>query len=126
MSAEVTVVRNYIDWMLSLPWGEKTDCKMDLDEAEKILDEDHYGLKEPKERIVEYLAVQSLVKKSKGLFFALSALRASAKPRWQNQLPGQRAESLCGCLWAACGMRPKSAGIAEPISAPCRGKLCSA
>jgi len=66
MSAEVTVVRNYIDWMLSLPWGEKTDTKMDLAEAEKILDEDHYGLKEPKERIVEYLAVQGLVNKIKG------------------------------------------------------------
>ncbi len=66
MSAEVTVVRNYIDWMLSLPWGEKTDTKMDLTEAEKILDEDHYGLKEPKERIVEYLAVQGLVNKIKG------------------------------------------------------------
>ena len=66
MSAEVTVVRNYIDWMLSLPWGEKTDTKMDLTEAEKILEEDHYGLKEPKERIVEYLAVQGLVNKIKG------------------------------------------------------------
>ncbi|MCP4717179.1 MAG: endopeptidase La, partial [Deltaproteobacteria bacterium] len=66
MSAEINVVRNYIDWMLALPWGETSDEKIDLDEAEKILDEDHYGLKEPKERIVEYLAVQSLVETIKG------------------------------------------------------------
>ncbi len=66
MSAEVNVVRNYIDWILALPWGDKSELKMDLDEAEKILNEDHYGLKDPKERIVEYLAVQSLVEKIKG------------------------------------------------------------
>lgn len=66
MSAEVNVVRNYIDWILALPWGEKTDAKMDIDEAAKILNEDHYGLKDPKERILEYLAVQSLVQKIKG------------------------------------------------------------
>lgn len=66
MSAEVTVVRNYIDWMLSLPWYDKTETKLDIKEAERILDEDHYGLKEPKERIIEYLAVQTLVEKLRG------------------------------------------------------------
>ncbi len=60
MSAEATVARTYIDWMLSLPWNEKTEDKFDLDEAKKILDEDHYGLEEPKERILEFLAVRSL------------------------------------------------------------------
>ena len=66
MSAEATVVRNYIDWIISLPWFEKTEVGDDLDEAEKILDEDHYGLEKPKERILEYLAVQALVKKIRG------------------------------------------------------------
>jgi ATP-dependent Lon protease len=66
MSAEATVVRNYIDWILSLPWYEKTRDKLDIDEAAKILDEDHYALEKPKERIIEYLAVQALVKKIKG------------------------------------------------------------
>src|SRR5689334_23246525 len=65
-SAEATVVRNYIDWVLALPWYEKTDERYDIAEAEKILDEDHYGLKKCKERIVEYLAVQALTKKIKG------------------------------------------------------------
>jgi ATP-dependent Lon protease len=66
MSAEATVVRNYIDWIISLPWCEKSEVADDLDEAEKILDEDHYGLEKPKERILEYLAVQALVRKIRG------------------------------------------------------------
>jgi len=66
MSAEVTVVRNYIDWMISLPWHEQTETKLDMDEAQHILEEDHYGLEKVKERILEYLAVQKLVKKMKG------------------------------------------------------------
>ena len=71
MSAEATVVRNYIDWILSLPWFETTKDKHDLKEAERILDEDHYGLEKPKERILEYLAVQSLVKRMKGPILCL-------------------------------------------------------
>ena len=66
MSAEATVIRNYIDWMISLPWYEQTEIQEDQFEAEKILNEDHYGLEKPKERILEYLAVQSLVKKVRG------------------------------------------------------------
>ncbi len=66
MSAEATVVRNYIDWILSLPWDDKSEENHDLRHAEEVLDEDHYGLKKVKERILEYLAVQALVKKLKG------------------------------------------------------------
>jgi len=66
MSAEATVVRNYIEWMISLPWFETSEILNDLEKSENILDEDHYGLEKPKERILEYLAVQSLVKKIKG------------------------------------------------------------
>jgi ATP-dependent Lon protease len=65
MSAEATVVRNYIDWILSLPWHEYTEDEMDIEKAEKILDEDHYGLSKVKERILEYLAVRALVEKMK-------------------------------------------------------------
>ena len=65
-SAEATVVRNYIDWILELPWYDKTEERFDLKEAEAILEEDHYGLKKIKERILEYLAVQALTKKLKG------------------------------------------------------------
>ena len=66
MSAEATVVRGYIDWLISLPWFERSRVRKDLEEADKILEEDHYGLKKPKERILEYLAVQCLVKKIRG------------------------------------------------------------
>ena len=66
MSAEATVVRNYIEWIISLPWLDNSEVQDDQEEAEKILDEDHYGLEKPKERILEYLAVQSLVKKIRG------------------------------------------------------------
>ena len=71
MSAEATVVRNYIDWILSLPWNELTDDKLDINEAEKVLEEDHYGLEKVKERILEYLAVGSLVGKIKGPILCL-------------------------------------------------------
>ncbi|HQB14361.1 MAG TPA: endopeptidase La, partial [Syntrophales bacterium] len=71
MSAEATVVRNYIDWLLDLPWYEKTENKYALKESEAILEEDHFGLKQVKERIIEYLAVQSLIKKNKGSILCL-------------------------------------------------------
>ena len=71
MSAEATVVRTYIDWLLSLPWYEKSEVLNDLKKAEEILDEDHYGLEKPKERIVEYLAVQSLTQKVRGPILCL-------------------------------------------------------
>ncbi len=71
MSAEATVVRNYLDWVLSIPWGVKSRVKKDLGRAEKILDDDHYGLEKVKERIVEYLAVQQRSKKMKGPIMCL-------------------------------------------------------
>ena len=66
MSAEATVSRNYIDWLVSIPWQERTEDKLDIEAAEVILNEDHYGLDKVKERILEYLAVRKLVKKLKG------------------------------------------------------------
>ncbi|HBG20967.1 MAG TPA: endopeptidase La, partial [Desulfobulbaceae bacterium] len=71
MSAETTVVRNYIDCIVSLPWDKKSKSKIDINKAEKILDEDHFGLAKTKERILEYLAVQSQVKKIKGPILCL-------------------------------------------------------
>ncbi len=71
MSAEATVVRNYLDWLLSIPWGIKGKIKKDLDEAQQILDAEHYGLEKVKERIVEYLAVQARTNKLKGPILCL-------------------------------------------------------
>ena len=71
MSAEATVVRNYLDWLLTIPWGVKGKIKRDLDEAQVILDEDHYGLEKVKDRIVEYLAVQNRTNMLKGPILCL-------------------------------------------------------
>lgn len=71
MVAEAVVVRNYLDWILSLPWSVETRDRLDLELAEKILDEDHYGLEKPKERILEYLAIRKLAKRMKGPILCL-------------------------------------------------------
>src|SRR3990167_2848327 len=71
MSAEATVSRNYLDWMLALPWNRPSKLRVSLADAEKILEAEHYGLKEVKERILEYLAVNKRVKKLKGPILCL-------------------------------------------------------
>src|SRR5262249_55994364 len=71
MSAEATVVRNYLDWLLSVPWHNRTRIKRDINAAEKVLDADHFGLEKVKERILEYLAVQQRMKKMKGPILCL-------------------------------------------------------
>ena len=70
-SAESGVIRTYVDWILALPWNEKTEDQLELPEAERILDEDHYGLEKPKENVLEYLAVLQLVKHLKGPIICL-------------------------------------------------------
>ena len=71
MSAEATVVRNYLDWIISLPWNSNIETDINLNKALKTLDKDHFGLKKVKDRIIEYLAVQSRVKKPKGPILCL-------------------------------------------------------
>ncbi len=70
-SAEYTVIRNYVDWILDLPWNKLKDTSIDIDKASEILEAEHYGLEKPKERILEYLAVQKLVNKLKGPILCL-------------------------------------------------------
>lgn len=70
-SAEGGVIRNYVDWLLALPWSTKTEDDLDIHKAEQVLNEDHYSLDKPKERVLEYLAVQQLVKKMKGPILCL-------------------------------------------------------
>jgi len=92
-SAEATVVRNYVDCILSLPWSKKSREKLKIDQAEKILDEDHFGLSKPKERIIEYLAVQAQVKKIKGPIICLVGP------------PGVGKTSLCKSVARAMGRK---------------------
>ena len=119
MSAEATVVRNYIDWVLSLPWDDRTRDKLNIKEAEAILDEDHYGLQKVKERIIEYLAVQALVKKLKAPSCVWWDRRASARPAWPSRLPAARDGASSDCRWVACATKRKSAAIAAHTSARC-------
>jgi ATP-dependent Lon protease len=136
MSAEATVVRNYIDWILSLPWYETSKVQDDIDEAEKILDEDHYGLEKPKERILEYLAVQALVQKIRGpiLCFvgppgvgktslAKSIARATGREYVRLSLGGMRDEAeirghrrtYIGALPGKVIQSLKKAGVNNPV-----------
>jgi ATP-dependent Lon protease len=71
-SAEGSVIRNYVDWLLALPWNKETEDDLDIRKAEEVLNEDHYGLEKPKERVLEYLAVQQLVNKLKGPILCLA------------------------------------------------------
>ncbi len=106
MSAEATVIRNYIDWMISIPWNNNSESKINLDKAAKVLDEDHYGLSKVKDRIIEYLAVQTRIKKPKGPILCLvgppgvgktslgkSIARALDRPFIKVSLGGMRDES---------------------------------
>ena len=136
MSAEATVVRNYIDWMISLPWFKRSKIRHDLVEAEKILNEDHYGLEKPKERILEYLAVQTLVKKLRGPILCLvgppgvgktslakSVARATGRKFVRLSLGGVRDEAeIRGHRRTYIGAMPgkviqslKKAGVNNPV-----------
>ncbi len=136
MSAETTVVRNYIDCILSLPWSKKSRARLDVIKAERILDEDHYGLEKPKERILEYLAVQSQVKKLQGPIICLvgppgvgktsitkSIARAMGRKYTRISLGGVRDEAeIRGHRRTYVGAMPgkiiqamQKAGVANPV-----------
>jgi ATP-dependent Lon protease len=136
MSAEATVSRNYLDVLLGLPWGKKSKLKHDITEAERILDEDHYGLEKVKERIVEYLAVQARTNKLKGPILCLvgppgvgktslgrSIARATGREFVRQSLGGVRDEAeirghrrtYIGSLPGKIVTNVKKAGTSNPL-----------
>jgi ATP-dependent Lon protease len=136
MSPEASVVRNYLDWFLALPWFEYTEDKLDIKEAERILEEDHYGLEKVKQRILEYLAVQTLVGQLKGPILCLvgppgvgktslgkSVARATGRQFVRVSLGGVRDEAeICGHRRTYIGALPgkviqcmRKAGSGNPV-----------
>jgi len=110
MSAEATVVRNYVDWLVKVPWRKRTKVKHDLAGAEQILNEDHYGLEKVKERIVEYLAVQQRVQKLKGPILCLVGPRAWARPRSASRSRAPPTANSLACRSAACATEAEIRG----------------
>ena len=124
MSAEATVVRNYLDWLLKVPWKKQRRISGDLARAEKVLEEDHYGLEKIKERILEYLAVQKRVRSMKGPILCLVGPPGVGKTSVADQSPGQPTAPLFACRWAACATRPKYGVTGAPISGRFRARSC--
>jgi len=134
MSAEATVVRNYIDVLVGLPWAKKTKIRHDLAYAEQVLNEDHYGLEKVKDRTwrrsrtasSNIWRCSSAWTRSRRPSCAWSARLASARPRSASRWPRPRGANTCAWRWAACATRPRSAATAAPTSAPCRARCCKA
>jgi ATP-dependent Lon protease len=124
MSAEATVVRNYIDTLVNLPWKKRSKISRDIAAAEKILDADHYGLEKVKERIVEYLAVQIRVDKVKAPILCLVGAPGVGKTSLGQSLARRPTASSCACRSAACATRPRSAATGAPTSARCPARSC--
>ena len=122
-SAEGGVIRNYIDWLLSLTMDKKTDDDLDIKKAEDDLNEDHYGLEKPKERVLEYLAVQKLVKKMKGPIFVLVGPPGVGKTSLARSIAKSLGGSLFAFPLAAFAMKRKFVDIVAPMSVRCRGEL---
>ncbi len=126
MSAEATVVRNFLDVLVGLPWHKKTKIKHDLANAEDVLNADHFGLEKVKDRILEYLAVQQRVDKVKAPILCLVGPPVWVKPRSVNRLRRRPGVSTCVWPWAVCVMRPKFVVTAAPILARCLARFCKA
>ncbi len=123
MSAEATVVRNYLDWMLGLPWGKKSRVKKDLNNAQTVLDKDHYGLEKVKERIVEYLAVQQRSKKLKGPIMCLVGPPGVGKTSLGKSVARATGREFIRISLGGCVTNLRSAVTAGPISAQCPARL---
>ena len=125
MAPEVGIIRTYLDWILELPWDKTTEDNLDVKHAAKVLEQNHFGLKDAKDRILEYIAVRSLKpKKLRQPILCFAGRPERAKPPWAARSPKRWDAISCAFRWAGCAMRPKSAGTAARISARCPAASC--
>ena len=120
------VTRTYLEFVLDLPWNTSTEDNLDIAHAREVLDKDHFGLKEVKERILEHLSVLKRNPEAKAPIFAWWALQAWARRRSANRSHERWDASSSGSAWAACTMKPSCAVTGEPISARWPGRLLQA
>ena len=125
-SAEHGVVRNYLDWILSLPWSVTTEDDLDLERARAILDEDHYDIEKVKDRIIEQLAVARLKSDAAGRSSASWGRRGWARPRSASRSRGRWDAASRASRWAGCATRRRSAATGAPTSARCPGTIVRA
>lgn len=118
MAAEAVVVRNYLDWMLSLPWSKTTKDRLDINQAEEILERDHYGLDQVKQRILEYLAVRQLTKQLKGPILCLVGPPGVGKTSLARSIAEALGRKFVRISLGGSEMKRKSAGTAAPMWVP--------
>ena len=123
-AAEHGVIRTYLEWIASLPWGTRTDDNLDLAHAREVLDEDHYDIAKVKDRILEFLAVRKLKPDASGLLDHVlrRPARRRARRRSAGRSRGRWGASSSASAPAACATRPRSAATAAPTSARCRAR----
>jgi ATP-dependent Lon protease len=130
-AAEYGVIRTYLDWMVTLPWSKTTDDNLDIAHAREILNADHFGLEDVKDRILEFLAVRKLRLDRKDEFKEPSKdqirreRQGLARPHWVSRSPGRWGASSSVLRSAESGTRRRSAGIEGRISEPCQAGSCS-
>ncbi len=124
MSAEASVVRNYLDWILGVPWKKRSKVRKDLKVAQDTLDADHYGLEKVKDRILEYLAVQTRVKQMKGAILCLVGPPGVGKTSLGQSIAKATNRKFVRMSLGGVRGRPRSAAIAVPTSVRCRGASC--
>ena len=124
MSAEATVVRSYLEWILSIPWKTKTRTRKDLRQAQKVLDSDHFGLQDIKDRILEFLAVHNRVGKIKGSVLCLMGPPGVGKTSLGESIARPRIENMCESPLEVFEMKLKFEDIVEHISVQCPVRSC--
>jgi len=125
-AGEYSMARTYLEWLLELPWAVESATPIDIAEARRILDEDHYGLRKVKRRILEFLAIHKLNPGGRSPILCFIGPPGSARPRSARASPARPVANSSASASVGRMTKPRSAVIAAPISAPCPATSCKA